>query len=340
MMKGKTVFVLGAGASAEFNMPVGWELAEKIKSKVDIKFRGYNECISGDLDLFTNITNQFQNNVTEYQNAAWRIRDGIGLSFSIDDFLDSHKDDSYLSDYGRAAIVRTILECEQTTSLHSVTVPRAEDNVSTLSTWLNILIKILSRGYTPKTVDKIFEDVTFINFNYDRCLEVFLSHALAERFSISEDDSRGIVANAAIYHPYGTVGNLWSGRSSVSFGQKSANYSYLAKNINIYTDDISDNGTIKLAQDALERCDALVFLGFAFHVQNIRLISTSKRLMYLPETIIASTFQCSKPSISEFDARIRSIFPGLHFRKSGAGIMFQNGECKAVMADHAAFIGG
>lgn len=40
MFRDKTTFVIGADASAEFGMPVGWELAKLIKASALIK--GFN----------------------------------------------------------------------------------------------------------------------------------------------------------------------------------------------------------------------------------------------------------------------------------------------------------
>ena len=46
-MERKTVFVIGAGASSEVNLPTGYELKEKISKLLDIRFDWYKQ-ISGD----------------------------------------------------------------------------------------------------------------------------------------------------------------------------------------------------------------------------------------------------------------------------------------------------
>ena len=46
-MSRKTVFVIGAGASSEVNLPTGRQLKEKIAQLLDIRF-DWNKQISGD----------------------------------------------------------------------------------------------------------------------------------------------------------------------------------------------------------------------------------------------------------------------------------------------------
>lgn len=119
MFKRRTLFVLGAGASAEVDCPVGTALAGAIKSKMDIRFEGFNENIgAGDLELFLQLTNHFQKSVNEYQEAAWLLRDGLGLAQPIDDFLDNHRQNAMVNHYGKAAIVKTILQAENGSSLY------------------------------------------------------------------------------------------------------------------------------------------------------------------------------------------------------------------------------
>jgi hypothetical protein len=119
MFKRQTLFILGAGSSAEVGLPQGKKLAGMIGKKMDIRFERFNQPVgSGDMDLYAHLTNNIQRDVLEYQNAAWLIRDGIGLVQSIDDFLDVHRSNSYVNSYGKAAIVKTVLEAERNSKLY------------------------------------------------------------------------------------------------------------------------------------------------------------------------------------------------------------------------------
>lgn len=55
MFESKTLFVVGAGASAEIDLPVGSALLETIAKKLKIEFKGRVERISGDIELINAI---------------------------------------------------------------------------------------------------------------------------------------------------------------------------------------------------------------------------------------------------------------------------------------------
>lgn len=56
MFKRRTLIVLGAGASAEVDFPIGTGLATAIKSKMDIRFEGFNKNVgSGDNTWFVKL---------------------------------------------------------------------------------------------------------------------------------------------------------------------------------------------------------------------------------------------------------------------------------------------
>ncbi len=57
MFKRKTLFVVGAGASAEYGLPPGKLLATKISTKMDIRFEFANRPIgNGDMDIYIQLT--------------------------------------------------------------------------------------------------------------------------------------------------------------------------------------------------------------------------------------------------------------------------------------------
>jgi hypothetical protein len=96
MFKNSTLFVVGAGASAEVNIPVGRGLAGDICVKMDIRFHhGFDPIGSGDHKLYSHLTRSFPQDASLFQPAALRIRNGLPLVASIDDFLDQHRDDPF-----------------------------------------------------------------------------------------------------------------------------------------------------------------------------------------------------------------------------------------------------
>jgi hypothetical protein len=115
MFHSKTVFVLGAGASNEIDLPLGSGLAKTISEKVDIQFNdaGRVQPTGGDFRLYDLLKAKFPSEIREYQRAGWMIRDGVLLANSIDDFLDRHASKPSVVQYGKLAIVASILEGER-----------------------------------------------------------------------------------------------------------------------------------------------------------------------------------------------------------------------------------
>jgi hypothetical protein len=181
LFKKQTLFVVGAGASVEFDLPLGRKLASMIKVKMDIRFEdGMRQIGTGDFDLYSQLTRQIQSDARELQEAAWLIRDGIGLAQSIDDFLDLHRTNQYVHRYGKGAIVKTILEAERQSKLYFAGPAMDEyfDPEKCVDTWLVKFLHLLGRGVPKENIHQIFDRVSFIVFNYDRCIEHFFHHAL------------------------------------------------------------------------------------------------------------------------------------------------------------------
>jgi hypothetical protein len=107
VFKQYTLFVLGAGASYEVGLPLGPDLAKSIRSKMELYWDEVKHRITkGDTDLFQQMIRKHQGEAQPCHAAAWRIRDGILLSSSIDDFLDIHSHDPLMNRLGKMSIVK------------------------------------------------------------------------------------------------------------------------------------------------------------------------------------------------------------------------------------------
>jgi hypothetical protein len=186
---------------------LGKDLAVKIGRKMDIQFQGFNQPASeGDFQLYGQVTNAMREGANEFQQAAWLIRDGVGFAQSIDDFLDQHRNNKWVNCYGKAAIAKTIVEAEQESKFYFNPFKGQEMfDVSTVTnTWFVKFMYMLGRGVPKENVRQIFDNIAFISFNYDRCLEFFLIHALRKLYRIEEAEASSIVGDLHIVHPYGT----------------------------------------------------------------------------------------------------------------------------------------
>jgi hypothetical protein len=181
MFTRRTLIICGAGTSFEAGLPLGVDLARRIVEITDVRFgRGGTEPIGGgDFDLYENIKQAVPLKTNEHQQAAWLIRDGLGFAQSIDDFLDQHRTNERVNFYGKAALVKTILEAEAKSNLYVDLRTAQRFNADQVrGTWFVKFMYMLGRGVPKENVREIFDNVAFIVFNYDRCIEHFLFHAL------------------------------------------------------------------------------------------------------------------------------------------------------------------
>ncbi|MCP4585501.1 hypothetical protein, partial [Pseudoalteromonas sp.] len=117
-----TVFVIGAGASKEANLPTGRELKDKISRLLDIRF-DYRQQKHGDY-LVVNALRELvkgedgrSDDINPYIHEAWHIRDALPQAISIDNFIDSQRGNEKIAICGKLAIVRSILEAEKNSIL-------------------------------------------------------------------------------------------------------------------------------------------------------------------------------------------------------------------------------
>ena len=98
MLRQKTAFVVGAGASKEFGFPLGAELKNDIDSALNLQFDStghpanrqtalLNECYEG---LFLSSDESISNQ--DIIRKASKLRQALPLASSIDDYVDAHRE--------------------------------------------------------------------------------------------------------------------------------------------------------------------------------------------------------------------------------------------------------
>jgi hypothetical protein len=308
MFNRPTVFVVGAGASAEVDFPVGVTLARSIAEKMDVRFeRGSQPIGAGDYGLYSHITGINPRDAQAYWHAAMRIRDGLPFAQSIDDFLDQHRSDQYVNLYGKAALAQAVVEGERGSKLF-FNIAEGENTIDAAKiadTWFTRFMYMLCRGVPREEVRTVFENVAFIVFNYDRCIEHFLMHALSRAYAMELEEAAAIVRTVSIIHPYGAVGEL----SKVPFGASRIHAVNLAGGIKTYTEQVDVPAITGRINAELQKAECIVFLGFAFHSQNVRMLEVARdtrknRIIY------GTAFEMSAPDKQEVNRQLaRTMHP-------------------------------
>lgn len=111
-LKRRTVFILGAGASKEFGLPLGSDLQLKISKMMDMRFE-YRTQKSGDTQIYNLARQFFGNEDANLVPSSWLIRDGLRLTDSIDNFMEKHSQNKAVQLLGKLAIAKSISEAER-----------------------------------------------------------------------------------------------------------------------------------------------------------------------------------------------------------------------------------
>ncbi len=291
----KTVFIVGAGASQEAGLPTGCELKKSIACALNIPFDAFSSQ-HHDVKMKEALTlavpgYPYRGDLGPLLNAAQLINRAMPQASSIDSFIDSHRGDKSIELCGKLAIVRTILEAEA----QSAVFVGHRSNGSMVpfdcleNTWFHSFFQLLVYGCTPEEFAKRLESIVFVIFNYDRCIEYYLYHAVQNYYQINESETVALLRRLEVYHPYGTVGSIpWlSSNPYIQFGHDPTPLQLLelTKRIKTFTEGTDESSSdVKAIRAHMVQADRLVFLGFAFHHLNVELLLPDKSPTSKPDS--------------------------------------------------------
>jgi hypothetical protein len=276
------VLVVGAGASHEAGLPLGSELRGQVAKALDIRYDDFGSRVQhGDLvvneALRQTARERGLSTHNDYLRVAWRICAALPLAISVDNVLDALRSDEIAVMCGKLAIARCILEAERASTL--VTEQGTQLNFERLSsTWYTGFFQRLTEGCQASDLPERFESVTVVCFNYDRCVEQYLSHALARYYSMDAVQAAAALKHLEVLHPYGSMGPVASSDAQVAatpFGMR-ADWQRLMKasaELRTFTEGADPkSGVVEQVRDRAMSCSRIAFLGFAFHPQNVDLL--------------------------------------------------------------------
>ena len=177
-------------------------------------------------------------------------------------------------------------------------------------TWYQPFAKALFDGVSNDDVDSVFDNISIVCFNYDRCIEHFLTYALSYHFRISLEDARLIVnERLTIHHPYGTVGRLAKTEPHIGrdFGRVTDGEGLIeaSKGIVTFTEQRDTDNYVEI-KDVVKQAETLVFLGFGYLEDNLKLLGTEQP----HQTNVSRIFATAKGiSESDIDDVVERVWP-------------------------------
>lgn len=333
MFRSKTLFILGAGASQEVGLPIGDDLKLRIAQKIDIRFDDGWTQSSGDRQITEALrslareANELRSDINPYLQSCWALRDALPQAISIDNLLDAYREDKKSEICGKLGIVSSILEAERSSKIYcSDTDGKKIDFNGLNETWLHGLVKILTENVARGEIDRIFQNIYILNFNYDRCIEHYLKHALQIYYSLDNNAIENVMNLIKVIHPYGSVGKLpWQEGTHpprVPFGSTRSDILSLSRQIKTFNESVHEEDEIKVIHELIEEAEIIVFLGFAFHRQNLQLITPNRPCK--AKRVYATAFGISGSDCNVIESELREVLKQSGSGTSSASIHFRN----------------
>lgn len=275
MFKPNTVLIVGAGASAEVGLPLGTGLVDQITGLVGFQRNELSGRLPEHKPFVRALMNHAgQGNLRHYERAAAQMIAGMRSAESVDRFIDRNREDEFIRTLGKAAIIEAIALRERNSKLYgdkgAPIVGRSEID----ETWYWTFVKMLLEGSPP--LAELFDNVAIVCFNYDRCIEHYLTCELMRSYHIDHQQAAKLVSRLTIWHPYGTIAPLDTQElNGVAFGDNesvSGRSFYLATRIKTFTEEHGDRTLIDAVRARIRDAQILVFLGFGYYKQNLHLI--------------------------------------------------------------------
>ena len=277
MIEEPTVFILEAGASAPYGYPTGDDLKD---------------------DIVENFPSMFASNLNSMRNpyyeSKWKDRvlefteNLRGAPGSIDLFLSRQPE---FADLGKVAILLAIFKHEYDSDRSNV------QNIN--KTWLSYLYtKMTGKHRRPGQIEFGGNRVSFITFNYDRCLEHYLfQFAMSDFGAEYGQEIIEEIKKIPIIHVYGKVADLpyeqsdGNGRLIFDYGTSPLKIDLFGGGGIIRADDTVSSSVLKqiqvideqkdnadsvtrteLTSDLIRAAKRIIFLGFRYADENMEVL--------------------------------------------------------------------
>ena len=334
MFKSRTVFVLGAGASAELGLPVGTGLMRQIGTFLDRSSPSGKPGDEAFAEALGILATQQPGRQLEFLNAAKLISINMDQAASIDNFLHTHQTNGAAVTMGKLAICHSILEAEASSRLLTRRGPGQKVFLPTTvyDSWFRNLLHMIVATQKKEAVPTISNNVSFVTFNYDRTLEEYLFYALKLYFDLDDKAASALALNFKILHPFGRIGPSGLEPDGVAYGAVSryANLVRLTRNIRTFTEGVNEEQHLLEIRKEISEAETVVFLGFAFHSLNMKILQPSGGGR--ASLVLGTAFGESESNRDAYVQEIRRMFSSPD-RADGPVIKLENMKCAQLLQD-------
>lgn len=300
MIKNKTVFVLGAGASAPYNFPLGASLVDQICREVLEHENNSGNTLSKRLQRlgFNHLK------VREFAQELRKAR-----PYSLDAFIETR---AVFREVAKAAIADVLLRAEADSSLST-----AAEDVDWYRYLFNKFLLVRNRDHYLEQA----RNLSIVTFNFDRSFEHALFQSLIANFGLNGHDARALSQELNVLHVHGLLGTLDSlqpgdEQHSNMYGPGETHLAAATEiarhQIKIVDEEISPT-VVAAATRALNEARSVYFLGFGFDERNLlkvelprcltgsRIVGTAFRMTRNEQSPVRRCFQSTGGRIDLYD---------------------------------------
>lgn len=281
MFQRRTVFVLGAGASATYGFSTGRQLLGSARGHTPESLSGFTARSVSIIDarpLLQAITDT--------------------LLPSIDAMLEHRQE---LWSAGKRFISALLIRQEET---FRQTIRDIPDD------WLSWVFERMSMGCSDINAFSA-NPVSFVTFNYDRLLEHRLTKGLAARYRLTVEEASNVFRQIPVVHLHGSIGPLFqspdrNAEAAIPFGgdtNPEVNGVGLAmacaeRTIKIVYEANPESDDFRRAHRLLRDSEQVIFLGFAFARSNVERLGVDEISERAP--VLCSAFGMTDAEIAEY----------------------------------------
>ncbi|MBE0553251.1 MAG: hypothetical protein IH625_06125 [Rhodobacteraceae bacterium] len=271
MITEPTVVVLGAGVSNDLGLPLGTELQARVTSAFTDTGTALSPYYTAAIKNLLGDRQSTSDNLIHKAKAHCRA---LKHAASIDNYLDQVRSEVDFVNAAKMMIGYQIANGENNCSIAGIDRPADIVDAAVQSDYfLNDFLNLVVRGHQIENIEASLRNITFVVFNYDRCLERVLFAWLSLRFGNNATD---LYRAIRIIHVYGSLGN-YPDEETNFFRKDSAGpmlnphleMPKFAGRIKIFTEQEESNLAHDIAT-AVRSSTCLIFLGFGFEEQNMR----------------------------------------------------------------------
>lgn len=340
------VFVIGAGASQEFGLPVGSELKSHI-SRLCSTAPDHLYGLKSTSREFSGILSQISTSMRDPTGmsalrAAQLISKGLPQFPSIDNFIHFHQSNEAVVAVAKAAIAVALSVAERGSKIsHNDENLYSMINLELASgTWLQKLFTMLCEASSFDMFIERLKSITFISFNYDRCIQQYILWAAKLSFDLLPAQLLEVRGAINVTYVYGHLGDiLVDGMQISGFGQSLDRFNFedSASRVRTFTEGVSEDGVKVSIQNLLGSADIVGFFGFGFHKLNFELFRGPKK--FSAQRVIVTTRGLSSEDRDLLYGDLSEIFNlDTEIEMMSKIVSFEALECQNVFDHHYRYL--